>query len=90
VWLEASARGLALQPHIPVFFYYGDLETDGDEGFTAEDVRTLRRLRARYHEFLPAVAQGHTEIFLFRLSHAGPPTARSLRRPVDDVLRFVD
>jgi hypothetical protein len=90
VWLEATARALALQPHIPVFFYYGDLETGGDSGFTAEEVRTLQTLRARYHEFLAPVAQGHTEIFLFRLSHAGPPTARSLRRPVDDILRFAD
>lgn len=88
VWLESSARALALQPHIPVFFYYGDLETGGGSGFSAEQVRTLQTLRARYHEFLPPVPRGHTEIFLFRLSHAGPPTARSLRRPVDDILRF--
>lgn len=90
VWLEASARALALQPHIPVFFYYGDLETGGDSGFSAEQVRTLQTLRARYHEFLPPVPQGHTEVFLFRLSHTGSPTARSLRRPVDDILRFAD
>jgi len=38
----------------------------------------------------PEQAPNEAEIMLFRIAHAGPPGARSLRRPVEDVLIFED
>ena len=40
------------------------------------------------HDFCSLVPsrEGFTDVFLLRIAHADPPTARSLRRPVDDIL----
>jgi hypothetical protein len=56
-------------------------------GLSEKEQQELHSLRARYLKVLPA-AQGRTELMLFRLTHAAPPSARSLRRQVHDVLRF--
>jgi hypothetical protein len=62
---------------------------------TKRPVFTLRRampwkpgLVATAVSALTAVPDGHADVLLFRLARVGAPSARALRRRVDDVLRF--
>lgn len=82
VWLTAAGRGLGLQPHSALPYLLvrlrgGDLP-EADHG-------GLVRLHDLYRGLCP-LGPGEAEVFLFRLFPACPPTARSLRRPLDDVL----
>jgi hypothetical protein len=62
------------------------LERKGGEGFSPSEVEKLTTLRARYRRLVPT-PDGFSEPMLLRISYAhGPPTARALRRPVEDVI----
>jgi molybdopterin/thiamine biosynthesis adenylyltransferase/nitroreductase len=87
LWLEATARGLALQPWTGLPYLFARLLRGGGAGLAEREQHELSALRARYLRVLPS-AEGSTELMLFRLTHAAPPSARSLRRTLDDVLRF--
>ncbi|MEX1365359.1 MAG: Rv1355c family protein [Nannocystaceae bacterium] len=85
VWLAATSLGLAFQPMTALLYVFARAFAAGAEGLDARELRELRDLRARFGRVFE-VQQGHAEGMLFRVSVAGPPTARALRRPVDDVL----
>lgn len=85
VWLQATALGLAFQPMAPLTYLFARLELGGGEGLSAGELAALHELRSCFAAFFPDAAQ-RGEPMLFRLSHAPPPTARALRRPVVDVL----
>lgn len=85
VWAEASARGLAFQPHSPVTFLFSRLLRGWGEGLSERVCQELRGLRKSYEQLF-TVSENEAEVLLFRLSYAGPPTARSLRRRVEEVL----
>jgi len=84
VWVEAQRSGLAVQALAPAFLYAvqdADFATLGGSRW-ADELRTLsRRLRA-----LLDLGTRTTPVLALRLGHAGPPRARSARRPVRDVL----
>jgi hypothetical protein len=84
VWLTASARGLAFQPWSILPYLFARLEAGG-AGLGDEERRALSALRGEYRRVLPAPPD-HAELMVFRLSRAGSPTARALRRPVEQVL----
>ncbi|HZL17000.1 MAG TPA: hypothetical protein VFG23_04555 [Polyangia bacterium] len=54
-------------------------------GLAEHEQRALADLRVRYRRLFETDASA-AETFLFRLSIAGPPTARSLRRRLEDIL----
>jgi hypothetical protein len=83
VWLTASARGLAFQPMTALLYLFARAQ-EGGEGLAAEERRRLAELRREYLRHFPGAA-GRAEVMLFRLARADPPTARSLRRPLDEV-----
>jgi hypothetical protein len=85
VWLRATALGLAFQPMAPLTFLFARLERGGGEGLSAAELATLRELRARFSAAFPDAA-GRGEPMLFRLARVPAPTARALRRRVEDVL----
>ncbi len=86
LWLTASATGWALQPMTTITYLNTRLVHDG-EGLTSSEVRELSELRLPYCKLFDVPA-GHGELLLFRLARADAPTARSLRRRVDDILKF--
>lgn len=86
IWLTATDLGLALHPMTGLVYLFARLERGGGEGLRDGDVRELRELRARYRGILNPPPD-RAETFLFRVGVAGPPTARSLRRHLDEVLR---
>lgn len=87
VWLRASALGLAVQPWSVLPYLFARLERGGGTGLSRPVCEALRALRADYRRHFP-VAPADAELLLFRVGRAGPPAARSLRRPIDEVLRM--
>jgi molybdopterin/thiamine biosynthesis adenylyltransferase/nitroreductase len=84
VWLTATALGIAFRPWTPLLYLFGRLE-HGGEGLSAPEREELARLqdafRATFH-----VRQGEAEVMVFLLAYAPEATARSQRRPVEEVL----
>ena len=87
VWLEATALGLAFQPITPILYLFARLLRGSGRGIEPWVQHELRALHERFGRVF-AVPEGSAEILLFRLSLAPPPSARSLRRPIEDVLTF--
>jgi len=85
VWLTAAELGLAVQPMTAITHLFDRLAAGEVDALTAGGRESLAALRAGYEDLFDARADD-AEIMLFRLAVAGPPTARSLRRRVDDVL----
>jgi hypothetical protein len=85
VWLEATAHNLGFQPVSSISYLFGRLVYGGGEGFTAHEVATLHDMRDPYVKLF-GLREPVAELLLFRLAYTEPPTARALRRSVDDVL----
>lgn len=83
-WLTATDRGVALQPMTAFLYLLARLEDGEGEGYTKEERRELSEIQADYRRYFPA--QPGAEIMLFRLAYTDPPSARSLRRGVHEVL----
>jgi hypothetical protein len=84
LWLAAEASGLSVQPVSPVSVFAVD-EEDFAGLVPAAYVIRLRSLARRLRS-LSSMAEDEVLAFVLRLSHAGPPSTRSLRIPVDTVL----
>jgi hypothetical protein len=87
VWLTATKLGLAFQPTSAIVYLWARLERGGGEGLAADEVARLHELRQDFRGIFD-VAPDQAEVMLFRVSIAAAPSARSLRRAVDDVLVF--
>jgi molybdopterin/thiamine biosynthesis adenylyltransferase len=85
VWLTATARKLAFQPHSAMPYLFARLERGRGVGLTPEDIQILGQLRQEYRQLFD-VPKGSAEVLLFRVFHAEAPKARSIRRRLQDVL----
>ncbi|MDJ0840348.1 MAG: Rv1355c family protein [Acidobacteriota bacterium] len=90
-WLAATREGLAVQPMAVLPYLFARLSGSDGAGLD-EDLRAgLLSLRPRFERLFGLVPEEpRGEMFLFRIAHAEPPSRRSLRRPLEDVLRFLD
>jgi hypothetical protein len=83
-WLTAESHGLAVQPVAPVFMYAigeEDLLTFGGDRHVDE----LHRLSQQFNGVWD-VSDTEYMAMLFRVSHAPPPSVRSIRLPLQEVL----
>ncbi len=84
VWLAAEEAGLAVHPTSPLFIY-----AHGGDNFRAlvgsQRAGGLASIAARFRALF-ALGEEEQLGLVLRLSHAGPPSQRSLRRPLDAVL----
>lgn len=87
-WLTANALGVAVQPLMAPIYLFEALTRNESMAFSETVVSELQELQARYRTLF-AIKENMSEILLFRLSIADPPSARSLRRPLADILHFV-
>jgi hypothetical protein len=78
VWLTATRRGVALQPHTSSIFLIARALGGGQGDFEAETLGELLGLQARLRG---AFRMQGTELFMFRLFPGCEPLGRSLRRP---------
>lgn len=88
IWLAATSLGLAFQPWASILFLWSRLERGQGVGLEANQLADLRKLRDEFRAIFQVSPDDESEIMLFRVTHAGPPTARSLRFPIEDVLAF--
>jgi tRNA A37 threonylcarbamoyladenosine dehydratase/nitroreductase len=89
LWLTATRQRLALHPWTGLPFLLARLERGGGRGFSDAERAELSELRRRFASFFPT-SPACAEVFLFRLSPASrPPTARSLRRPLDAMFEVI-
>ncbi|MGH7326900.1 MAG: Rv1355c family protein, partial [Polyangiaceae bacterium] len=92
-WLAAHALGHAFQPMTALIYLFARLEEGRGDGLDAREKHALAELRLRFREIfdLPdasAQAGPRAEVMLFRLAIADPPTTRSLRRNLGDILEL--
>src|SRR3954452_2430110 len=84
LWLEATRRGLAVHPWGSPFLFQRLLEAPAS---LDEFERTALTRAAGAFRRVVAVERERPVVLILRLSRsAGPPPARSLRRPVEEVL----
>ena len=84
VWASATDHALAFQP-MSALLYLLERLRDGGEGFDAPQRSHLERIRRDFVAVLGA--HEGTDLLLFRLAPSpGAPTARSPRKPADEVL----
>lgn len=84
-WLEATELGLGLQPWTALTFVSRLLDYPKGRIFTGAEAAELRGLVARLDETF-AQRSDWAAAMLFRVSHAAPVTARSRRRPIEQVI----
>ena len=85
LWLEATRRGLAIHPWGSPFLFQRLLEAaDSLEGWE----RTALTHAADAFGRVVALDRERPILLILRVSRGGPPSVRSLRRPVDEVLAF--
>jgi molybdopterin/thiamine biosynthesis adenylyltransferase len=85
LWVEAQRAGLAVQPVSPVFVFAVQ-QADFDELGGEERADELRALSRRFRDVVDIPDTTEMALVL-RLSHAPGPSVRSLRLPIEDVLR---
>jgi hypothetical protein len=85
VWLDATIRGISLQPLGAVTALFGMLRTEASAVLGRSEQTRLKDLEDELYANFPAVPP-RCGLMLFRLSDAPPPPARSLRLPPDVVL----
>jgi tRNA A37 threonylcarbamoyladenosine dehydratase len=87
LWLNATLRGVALQPlAAPVFMFAPVLQGTGN-GLMPKTRDSLLELRPEFEQVFD-MKKGETEIFVFRLAIAGDPAVKSLRKPVDELFVY--
>jgi hypothetical protein len=85
LWLTATALGLAVQPWNCLLQLFGRVERFAGAGLDKREIQQVVDLRDRFSRVFKAPT-GDSEILLFRLFYADPPSQRSLRRSADSVL----
>jgi molybdopterin/thiamine biosynthesis adenylyltransferase len=85
LWLEATRRGLAVHPWGSPFLFQRLLE-DADSLETWE--RAALAKAARAFGRVVGLDRERPVMLIVRVSRSDPPSTRSLRRPVEDVLTF--
>jgi hypothetical protein len=86
LWLTATRLGLSLHPMSGLPYMLAQDERD-PAWFSPVQRARLAGVRDGFRRLFPTPA-GDTELLLFRLLRAEPPSARSLRRPLEAVLEF--
>jgi len=80
LWLTATAGGLAVHPWTVSTLEVIRLERFAGAGLSARERDAVARVAGGLRTAF-GIPPGDTPVFVFRLSKAGPPSARSLRRP---------
>jgi sulfur-carrier protein adenylyltransferase/sulfurtransferase len=85
MWLELTRQGLAMQPMDTLMIFFVNLQLNGGKDFTPAQRKKVEGWRDEFCKMF-SVLPNSGFIFLFRAGHAGPPSARSLRKPVESFL----
>jgi nitroreductase len=87
IWLTATRHGIAFQPITGITFLLLRMRLKGGEGLGTDHRKLLGRIEEELRRVYPEGAS-ESPIMLFRLGLAPPPSGRSLRLPVEQVLEI--
>jgi len=87
VWLDATQAGLAFQPLNTAVFLYNRVLRGAGEQLSPQGSQKLMELRPAFEKTV-LIQKDCIEIFIFRLSKAGEPGIRSLRKPLEEVFYY--
>lgn len=89
VWLEVTARGIAMQPMTVLVALLARLVRSGGEGLSDLQRQRLWALKAEVDALFARPPDG-ADVMLFRLAYAPVENRRSIRRRLDDVLTLTE
>ena len=87
IWLTATHHGLAFQPITGITFLLLRMRLQGGAGLSPDHRKLLERIGEGFARVYPEGAP-ESPIMLFRLGLAAPPSGRSLRLPLEQVLEI--
>lgn len=85
VWLRATALGLAVQPMSAILFLLQHIARTGGPELDQKTISVFRETAEELGAIFPE-RPDDTRVLMFRVAHAKPASARSLRRRVADSL----
>lgn len=86
-WITANLNGLSFQPISGTLFVFDRFNQTNGAGMTANMAKELESLQYDLRKIFPALGNS-CGIFMFRLSYADKASSRSLKRPLEDILKF--
>jgi molybdopterin/thiamine biosynthesis adenylyltransferase/nitroreductase len=87
LWLAATRLGLGLQPMTALSYLFARVNRGGETEFAPATLDGLRGLWPRWARLF-SLTGAEAEALAFRLVVAQPPSARSRRCPVDEILQI--
>jgi hypothetical protein len=88
MWLVATEQNIAIHPMTVLPYFLAVICRGNGRGLSDYTIAGLRRVLPEYRELFP-IGPLTAEVLLFRVSRADSVEVRSLRRQVEQVLRFV-
>ena len=88
IWLDANSIGLAFQPMASSLFIYARLFKGNGNGLSEKGIQQLKELRPKFESSL-GLKNDSNEVFIFRLSKTSEPLVKSLRKPLEDVFKYL-
>ena len=87
-WLLATKNNIAIHPvSAPLFLYY-NIKYGDKKGVSENMINEIDALYRKLCILFPELEK-RSGVFLFRVSNADAPTARSLRKPIDEVFNVI-
>ncbi len=87
IWLEANRRGYSIHPSVGVVSLALRVRLENGTGLTPSQIKLTKSMESKISNVFPAFS-GRLPVFLLRFSKTGPPSARTPRLPVSQVLTF--
>ncbi len=83
-WLTATKHHLAFQPISAPLFLYLQMRNGGLNTFSSSEKQDLENCYDELIKIFPCLDK-NAGLFMFRLSHAGAPQARALRKTINEI-----
>ncbi len=83
-WLSATKNRLAFQPVSAPLFLHLQIANGGENNFSAKEINEIETCYSGLKEIFPELKK-NAGLFMFRLSHAAPPQAHSLRKSINEL-----
>lgn len=88
IWLEANACNISFQPMSASLFMYVRLFKGSGEGYSKQTIERLNEIRPEFERVF-GFNKNLQEIFIFRLSKSGKPKVVSLRKPIEEMFKYL-
>ena len=89
LWLTADSHGLACQPLGVLPLFFAQYQRFSDRGFDGQAGLTVKQLREEFYRSF-TLADEENLLMVFRMGYAHPPSARSFRRRIEEMVSIED